>query len=136
MIVGIGIDMCSVERIHALIERHGERFLNRVFCHEERERCGNNATAAEKFAARFAAKEATMKALGTGWTAGVRFADIHVFTEPVGRPYIHLTGIAAQRAVELGVDKIHLSLSHEQKLAIAFVIFECDAEKSDNSTSL
>jgi holo-[acyl-carrier protein] synthase len=136
MIVGIGADICSVERMQRMIERHGGRFLGRVFSEAEQARCASAAGAAERFAARFAAKEATMKALGTGWALGVRFADIHVETEAGGRPVVRLTGPAAERAQRMGVDAIHVSLSHERDQAIAFVVLESHQSPTPTPVSL
>jgi holo-[acyl-carrier protein] synthase len=124
MIVGIGTDLCSVARMQRMADRYGARFLDRVFTPEEQQRCRKKAGQAERLAARFAAKEATMKALGTGWACGVRFIDIQVANEFGGRPRVELVGTAAVWARNLGVDHIHVSLSHEREQAIAFVVME------------
>jgi holo-[acyl-carrier protein] synthase len=124
MIVGIGTDICSVARMERMAQRYGARFLDRVFTPQEQDHCRRKAGQAERLAARFAAKEATMKALGTGWACGVRFIDIHVANEFGGRPTVLLTGTAAVWARNIGVDTIHVSLSHERDQAIAFVVME------------
>lgn len=124
MIVGMGIDLAEVPRIAESIERFGERFLRRVFTEEEIRYCNSKANRVERFAARFAAKEAAMKALGTGWNRGVRWCDIEVSRQPGGRPTIKFYGVAAQFAAKLGTNNISLSLSHTPELAIANVILE------------
>jgi holo-[acyl-carrier protein] synthase len=124
MIVGMGIDIAEVPRIVESIERFGERFLNRVFTAEEIRYCDSKANRAERYAARFAAKEAAMKALGTGWNHGVRWRDIEVHREPGRRPTIRFHGRAAEFAAKLGAKNIALSISHTPEHAIADVILE------------
>ncbi|NSW57944.1 MAG: holo-ACP synthase [Armatimonadetes bacterium] len=124
MILGVGTDICSVKRMQYMTEKYGARFLDRVFTPEEQERARRKAGWAERLAARFAAKEATMKALGTGWACGVRFLDIHVTNEFGGRPVVRLVGTAATWAESIGVTRIHVSLSHEREQAVAFVVLE------------
>jgi holo-[acyl-carrier protein] synthase len=124
MILGVGTDICSVERMQRLVDKCGSRFLDRVFTPEEQAHSRRKAGTAERLAARFAAKEATMKALGTGWACGVRFLDIRVSNEFGGRPTVSLVGTALQWAQSLGVERIHVSLSHERDQAIAFVVLE------------
>jgi len=127
MIVGIGVDICQVERIARLRCKYGPRFLNRVFTPHEQARCGQSAAADERYAGRFAAKEAVMKALGTGWSQGIRFLDIEIIHTVSGKPEIALYGQALCRAKHLGVSHIHLSLSHEREYALAFVVLEKEA---------
>lgn len=135
MILGVGVDICSVARIERLVRRYGQRFLDRVFTAQEQEQvCGRSATA-ERLAARFAAKEATMKALGTGWASGVQFLDIHVSNAPGGRPVISLVRGAAERAASMGVSQVHVSLSHERDQAIAFVVLEGKQEAGDPASA-
>ena len=124
MIVGIGVDIEEVERIRGAIERHGERFVRRVFTPGEVAYAEDKAHPFSSYAARFAAKEAAMKALGTGWDHGVRWRDIEVANEPGGRPRLSLRGRAAEVAEELGCRSIHLSLSHTRETALAEVILE------------
>ncbi len=124
MIVGTGIDIAEVPRIAAAIERFGERFLRRVFTDAEIRYCDSKANRAERYAARFAAKEAALKAIGTGWKRGVAWTDVEVRREPGGRPTIAFTGKAAEFAARLGVKRAALSLSHTQESAIASVILE------------
>jgi holo-[acyl-carrier protein] synthase len=124
MIVGTGIDIAEVPRIAESIERFGERFLRRVFTEGEIQYCDSKANRSERYAARFAAKEAAMKALGTGWNRGVRWRDIEVFRQPGSRPTIKFHGVAAEFASKLGTKNIALSLSHTLEHAIAHVILE------------
>jgi holo-[acyl-carrier protein] synthase len=124
MIVGTGIDIAEVPRIAESIARFGERFLRRVFTEQEIRYCDSKANRGERFAARFAAKEAAMKALGTGWNRGVRWRDIEVSRPPGGRPTIKFYGVAAEFAAKLGTKNVSLSLSHTPEHAIANVILE------------
>ena len=124
MIVGTGIDIAEVPRIAESIERFGERFLRRVFTEEEIRYCDSKANRVERYAARFAAKEAAMKALGTGWNRGVRWRDIEVLRQPGRPPTIRFHGVAAEFAARLGTKNIALSISHTPEHAIANVILE------------
>jgi holo-[acyl-carrier protein] synthase len=124
VIVGTGIDIAEVPRIADSIARFGERFLHRVFTDGEIRYCDSKANRVERYAARFAAKEAAMKALGTGWNRGVRWRDIEVVRQPGGRPTIRFQGKAAEFAAQLGAKNVSLSLSHTQEQAIASVILE------------
>lgn len=126
MIVGTGIDIAEVPRIAQTIARHGDRFLQRVFTEGEIRYCDSKANRIERYAARFAAKEAGMKALGTGWSRGVRWRDIEVSRQPGGRPTIVFHGKAAEFAAQLGAVHVALSLSHTAEQAIAQVILEND----------
>jgi len=124
VIVGMGIDVAEVERIRGAIERHGEVFLRRVFTFKEREYCERFRNKFERYAGRFAVKEAAMKALGTGWSRGVRWADIEVVRQEGGRPALILAGEARKIADQLGVKHIALSITHTAAQAFAQVIFE------------
>lgn len=124
MIVGTGVDIAEVPRIAQAIARYGERFLNRVFTEGEIRYCESKANRVERYAARFAAKEAAMKALGTGWNHGVRWRDCEVTRPPGGRPTMNFHGKAAEFAARLGVSNIALSLSHTAEQALAQVILE------------
>ena len=126
MIIGIGIDIVSVQRMEELRVQEGDRFLNRVFTRREVETAGARAHLDERLAARFAAKEAAMKALGTGWREGVHFTQIEVRKHQTGQPEILLSGKALERAEELGVTDIHVSLTHDADRAVAVVIMEGD----------
>ena len=124
MILGIGVDICNVARLSQLRRKYGPRFLDRVFTPVEQERAGCGPACDERYAARFAAKEAFMKAIGTGWGRGLTFLDIEVATEDTGRPVLSVSNGAHAIATELGVAKIHISLSHERDSAVAFVVLE------------
>jgi holo-[acyl-carrier protein] synthase len=124
MIVGTGIDIAEVPRIRHAMERFGERFLLRIFTAGEIRYCDSKANRVERYAARFAAKEAAMKALGTGWNHGVRWRDCEVARMPGGRPTMSFHGKAAEFAARLGVKHAALSLSHTAEQAIAQVILE------------
>lgn len=124
MIVGTGIDIAEVPRIAASIERFGARFLDRIFTEGERRYCDSKANRVERYAARFAAKEAAMKALGTGWNHGVRWRDCEVTRQPGGRPTMAFHGRAGEFAAKLGVRNIALSLTHTAEQAMAQVILE------------
>ncbi|HTW61383.1 MAG TPA: holo-ACP synthase [Terracidiphilus sp.] len=124
MIVGSGIDLVEVERIQRSVERFGARLLNRVFTPAEQAYCLRKRASAESFAARFAAKEAAAKALGTGMSRGVNWLQIEVTREPGGKPGIAFHGSAAQYAARLGVVRVVLSLTHTAALAAASVLLE------------
>jgi holo-[acyl-carrier protein] synthase len=124
MIVGTGIDIAEVPRIQQSIERFGQRFLERVYTAGEMRYCDSKANRAERYAARFAAKEAAMKALGTGWNHGVRWRDCEVVRLPGGRPTIHFHGKAEEFAAKLGVKNAALSITHTKEQAFAQVILE------------
>jgi holo-[acyl-carrier protein] synthase len=124
MVVGSGIDITEVPRIKASIERFGDRFLNRVFTPAEIAYCSSKKNAHERFAARFAAKEAGMKAIGTGLRHGVTWHDVEVGREPSGKPVLLLHNKAAEFAAKLGVKHAALSLTHSAETAMAMVIFE------------
>jgi len=124
MIVGTGIDIAEVPRIGQAIERFGERFLQRIFTAGEIRYCDSKANRVERYAARFAAKEAAMKALGTGWNHGVRWRDCEVVRAPSGRPTMTFHGKAGEFAAKMGVKNIALSLTHTTEQAIAQLILE------------
>src|ERR1700738_742421 len=124
MIVGTGIDIAEVPRIAESIRRFGERFIRRIFTDGEIRYCDSKANRVERYAARFAAKEAGMKALGTGWNHGVRWRDCEVSRQPGGRHTLAFHGKAAEFAVRLGAAHVALSLSHTAEQAIAQVILE------------
>ncbi len=131
MIVGTGTDLTEIDRIADSIRRFGDRFLHRVYTGGEIRYCQRKThTSAESFAARFAAKEAGAKALGTGIARGVSWREIEVVHLPGGRPTLLLHGRAAERAAVLGVTGIHLSLSHSRQMAIAMVTMEMAATET------
>lgn len=124
MIVGSGVDLCEVSRVEQAIARHGERFVARVFTPLEIAYANRKANRFERFAARFAAKEAAMKAIGTGWRGGITWQDFEVTNLPSGRPTLQFHGRAAEVAKSLGVQNIALSLTHTREQAMAIVILE------------
>jgi holo-[acyl-carrier protein] synthase len=124
MIVGMGIDIAEVPRIQAVIESQKERFLRRVFTLDEVAYCEQFKNRYERYAGRFAVKEAAMKALGTGWSRGVRWVDLEVVRAPGGKPTLALKGEARKIADGLGVKNIAVSITHTEAQAIAQVIFE------------
>jgi len=124
VIVGIGIDLAEVDRIRAAIERYGDRFIGRIYTTTEIAYVERKANRYERYAARFAAKEAGMKAIGTGWKRGVRWQDFEVSNLPSGRPTLKFHGVASQIADSLGVRNIALSLTHTAEQGLAIVILE------------
>jgi holo-[acyl-carrier protein] synthase len=120
----MGVDIAEVERIRGAIERHGEVFLRRIYTPREREYCEEFKNKYERYAGRFAAKEAAMKALGTGWRRGVKWVDLEVVRETSGRPTLAMAGGAAKIAGQIGVTSVALSITHTETLALAQVIFE------------
>ncbi|HSY71504.1 MAG TPA: holo-ACP synthase [Alloacidobacterium sp.] len=124
MLVGTGIDIVEIERIANSIARYGDRFLQKIFTHEEIAYCQRRKNFAESFAARFAAKEAGAKALGTGIQYGITWKELEVRRLPGHRPTLHLTGRALEFAGRLGVAHVSLSLTHGTTLAMATVHLE------------
>ena len=123
VILGSGVDLCEVSRIEAAIERYGARFLERIFTAREIAYADRKANRFERYAARFAAKEAGMKALGTGWH-GVGWRDFEVVNLPSGRPTLNFHGRAAEVAARLGVKNVALSITHTRVQALAVVVLE------------
>ena len=124
MIVGTGIDLAEVNRIGDAIERYGNRFLDRIYTAAEIAYVERKANRHERYAARFAAKEAGMKAIGTGWRRGVRWKDFEVINLASGRPTLQLHGVAAKVADTMHVRHIALSLTHTAMQGMAIVILE------------
>lgn len=124
MIVGIGIDLVEIERLAKALRAHGGRFEERVFTQAERDHCRDRADRVRALAARFAAKEACLKALGTGWAQGLSFRQVEVVRNEGAPPELRLSGAAARRATALGVRRTHVSLTHEPGIAAAVVVLE------------
>jgi holo-[acyl-carrier protein] synthase len=124
MILGTGVDLAEVRRIREAIERYGERFMRRIYTEAEIAYVERKANRFERYAGRFAAKEAGMKAIGTGWKRGVRWQDFEVSNLPSGRPTLRLHGEAARIAEKMGVKTISLSITHTVELGMAQVILE------------
>ena len=122
-IVGHGIDIVETARVKRLVDEHGQRFLDRCFTHAEQEYCALSPKRYyEHLAGRFAAKEAVLKVLGTGWRGGIQWTDIEVLREPSGQPRIRLSGECERIAAELGIVHWHVSLSHIETHATASAI--------------
>jgi holo-[acyl-carrier protein] synthase len=124
MILGVGVDLVRIDRVTGLLERHGPRALAKLFTPAEAARCREGRHPPESFAARFAAKEAFFKALGTGWGRGGAWTDVEVVSAPSGAPSLRLSGAAAALADERGIRHVHLSLTHTDDTAAAFVVLE------------
>jgi holo-[acyl-carrier protein] synthase len=125
MIYGIGVDLVKVARVAAAIERHGERFLKRVFTPRESAHCQSKRGRDSAFALRFAAKEAFSKALGVGLRRdGIRWREVEVVANPRGKPDLVVSGRAAELCAEAGISDMHLSLTDEDGQALAVVILE------------
>ena len=124
MIKGLGIDTIELSRIARVYERYNERFLDRIYAPEERSYALRYKDPVPRLAARFAAKEACMKALGTGWNHGVRWRDIVVLNDKSGKPRLELRGKAKALFENLPAGSIHLSITHSREDATAIVIFE------------
>ena len=122
MIVGVGIDVIEVARIRAVWERHGDRFLRRIYTEDEQ--AAVHGVREQYLAARFAVKEAAFKALGTGWARGVRWIDVEVSNLASGQPVLSFRGHAERRMRELGATHVHVSISHTAAYAVAQVVLE------------
>ncbi len=124
MIVGVGLDVVETRRIERALVRYGERFETRVFTAAERAACRERADRARALASRFAAKEACLKALGTGWAQGLTFLHVELATNGAGAPELLLSGPAKERAGRMGVRRVHVSISHEGEVAASVVVLE------------
>jgi len=122
LICGIGVDIVEVHRVARVAERHGDRFLRRIYTPLEMERVHGNRH--QYLAARFAAKEAAFKALGTGWGGGVRWVEVEIDNLSSGQPVLFLHGTARARAEQLGADRLHITISHTEEYAMAQVVLE------------
>lgn len=125
MIVGIGIDLIEIERIQAVYQRHRERFVNRILTPSERAYVLRYADPTQRLAGRWAAKEAALKALGTGLAQGIGWRDVEILPDEHGKPLLTLRGKALERASELGARVFHVTITHSNLLAMAQVILEC-----------
>jgi len=124
LILGTGVDLAEVRRIREAVERYGDRFIHRIYTPGEIAYVERKANKFERYAGRFAAKEAGMKAIGTGWKRGVRWQDFEVANLPSGRPTLRLHGEAERIAKAMGVTAISLSITHTSELGMAHVILE------------
>jgi len=132
MIFGIGIDVFEVKRIKSAIQQDAG-FVDSIFTEEEISYCDNLKSKFQNYAARFSAKEAFMKALGTGWRSGIRFNDIAVINDELGKPSFKINGIAKEFVLNFGITSMHLSISHTKELATAYVILEKESKGKMNS---
>lgn len=124
MVRGVGVDIVEVERIASALERRGDRFKARLFTDDEREYCESRPQPVLHYAARFAAKEAFSKAIGTGFTGGLSWKEIGIRHHPGGEPYLELSGRAAELLAVRGATKTHVSLSHSHTVSVAVVVIE------------
>lgn len=127
-ILGTGTDIVECLRIAQMIERHGELFITRVYTDAEIDYCRSRLAATQHYAGRWAAKEAVLKALGTGWRRGISWRDIEITNEPDGRPIAKLRGAAREVMEQAGIDRLHLSISHCRSHAVAYVVAEGEAD--------
>ncbi len=121
-IIAHGIDLVDCPRIEEMVERHGERFLNRVFTPAEQDRARDRKNSIESYAGRFAAKEAILKLIGTGWRGRIAWTDIEVTNDLAGRPLVTLSGEVERIAREMGIERISISITHTANFAIASAV--------------
>lgn len=121
-VVGIGTDIVECLRIAQMIERHGELFIQRVYTPQEIRYCQSRKQATQHFAGRWAAKEAILKALGTGWRKGISWRDIEVRNDPAGRPVVGMRGGARDVVEQLGIGEMLISISHCRSHAVAYAL--------------
>ncbi|MGI9517672.1 MAG: holo-ACP synthase [Pirellulaceae bacterium] len=126
-VLGIGTDIIEVARIGDMIDKHDELFLRRVYTSQEIEYCSARKAAMQHYAGRWAAKEAGLKALGTGWAKGIRWTDLEVVHLMSGQPELKIHGAAQQVAADLGIREMKITLSHCRAFAVAYVIALGDA---------
>ena len=117
-----GIDLVDNARLEKILQRHGDRFLQRVFTPSEQHYCRQHRRQSERWAGRFAVKEAVMKMLGTGWRDGIAWTDIETVNDPTGRPEVRLSGTTAEKAQSMGIEQISVSITHIRDLATASVV--------------
>jgi holo-[acyl-carrier protein] synthase len=123
-VLSVGVDLVEIERLEAVMARRGERFTARVFTPAERAYCDGRPRPALHYAGRFAVKEAVLKALRTGWVKGITWQDVEVESGPSGAPSARLTGGARARAEEMGLEALHISISHTDGHAVAMAVAE------------
>jgi holo-[acyl-carrier protein] synthase len=127
-IIGIGTDIIECLRIAQMIDRHGELFIRRVYTDHEIAYCSTKKAATQHYAGRWAAKEAVLKALGTGWVRGISWRDVEVRNKPGGAPTVALRGGAKEVLERSGITHMHISISHCRSHAIAYAIAEGEAQ--------
>jgi len=121
-IIAHGIDLVDCPRIEQMVERHGDRFVNRVFTKAEQAYARTHKDSIERYAGRFAAKEAILKLVGTGWRGKIKWTDIEVVNDPAGRPEVNLSGEVERIAAELQISQISISITHTANFAIASAV--------------
>ena len=121
-IIAHGIDLVDCPRIEEMIERHGDRLLNRLFTPAEQAYAQRHKNAIEKYAGRFAAKEAVLKLVGTGWRGKIKWTDIEVINDPAGRPEVNLSGEVKRIAESLKIAHVSISITHTANFAIASAV--------------
>jgi holo-[acyl-carrier protein] synthase len=119
-LLGIGTDIIECSRITQMIEKHGDVFLTRVFTPNEIEYCQQRKAADQHYAGRWAAKEAVLKALGTGWSQGIQWTNVEVVNQPGGKPNINLDGKALEISMQMGIQEMMITISHCRKYAVAY----------------
>lgn len=122
MILAHGIDLVDFSRIEQMIQRHGERFMQRIFTEREQQDAGKIRNRLEKLSGRFAAKEAILKLIGTGWRDGIAWTDIEVTNDHLGRPLVRLDGKVKEIADQLGITEVSISITHTSNFAIASAV--------------
>jgi holo-[acyl-carrier protein] synthase len=130
-IIGIGTDIIECLRIAQMIERHGDLFINRVYTPHEIQYCQSRKLSTQHYAGRWAAKEAILKALGTGWRRGISWRDIEIRNEPGGRPVVALRGGARDVVEQLGITEMLISISHCRSHATAYALAHGNDKKPD-----
>jgi len=123
-VIALGMDLMQIDRLEAVLAKRGERFRQRVFTPEEQAYCERRARPATHYAGRYAVKEAVMKVLGTGWAHGVRWVDIEVRRAPGAAPEAHLHGVSAEIARRRGIERIHITITHDAGIAAAVAVGE------------
>jgi holo-[acyl-carrier protein] synthase len=129
-LIAHGIDLVDFPRIEEMIERHGDRFLDRVFTAAERQYADKHRNSVEKYAGRFAAKEAILKLIGTGWRGRIAWTDVEVTNNPAGRPEVRLSGEVKEIAEKLGIRQISLSITHTANFAIASAVALAESDEN------
>ena len=130
-IIGHGIDIVELADFEALVARSGDHFVRRCFTEHERDYASDGPNRISRLAARFAAKEAVLKAIGTGWIGGISWKDVEIIHQPSGAPAVKVSGAVARIAAEKGITSFHVSLSHTKNLATASVIAVSDDDAAD-----
>lgn len=129
-LISHGIDLVDFPRIEQMIERHGERFLDRIFTFAEQQYARSHKNSVERYAGRFAAKEAILKLIGTGWRGKIAWTDVEVVNDPAGRPEVRLSGEVKEIAERLGIRQISISITHTANFAIASAVALADSDAS------